>query len=76
MKLRLEYQNYDTNVQQYNWFHKIQDHLRMIVAPDQTIILCLQIFLGHRTLSSIDQKVLMDCTGLWSQMVLDHISSY
>ena len=33
-----------------------QDHLRMNVAPDQTIILVLQIFLDHRSLSSIDQK--------------------
>ena len=36
-----------------------QDHLRMNVAPDQTIILGLQIFLDHRSLSSIDQKILM-----------------
>ena len=31
----------------------------MNVAPDQTIILGLQIFLGHRSLSSIDLKILM-----------------
>ena len=31
----------------------------MNVAPDQTIILGLQIFLDHRSLSSIGQKVLM-----------------
>ena len=36
-----------------------QDHLRMNVVPDQTIILGLQIFLDHRSLSSIDQKILM-----------------
>ena len=28
-----------------------QDHLRMNVAPDQTIIIGLHIFLGHRSLS-------------------------
>ena len=33
-----------------------QDHLRMNVAPDQTIILGLQILLDHRSLSSIDKK--------------------
>ena len=33
--------------------------LRMNVAPNQTIILGLQIFLDHRSLSSIDQKILM-----------------
>ena len=33
-----------------------QDHLRMNVAPDQTIILGPQIFLDHRSFSSIDQK--------------------
>ena len=32
---------------------------RMNVAPDQTIILGLQIFLDHRSLSSIGQKILM-----------------
>ena len=32
-----------------------QDHLRMNVAQDQTIILGLQIFLDHRSLSSIGQ---------------------
>ena len=31
----------------------------MDVAPDQKIILGLQIFLDHRSLSSIDQKLLM-----------------
>ena len=36
-----------------------QDHLRMNVAPGQTIILDLQIFLDHRSLSSIGQKILM-----------------
>ena len=36
-----------------------QDYLRMNVAPDQTIILGLQTFLDHRSLSSIDQKILM-----------------
>ena len=30
---------------------------RMNVAPDQTIILGLQIFLDHRSLSSIGQKI-------------------
>ena len=29
-------------------FERKQDHLRMKVAPDQTIILGLQIFLDHR----------------------------
>ena len=38
---------------------KEQDHLMMNLAPDQTIILGLQIFLDHRSLSSIDQKNLM-----------------
>ena len=33
-----------------------QDHLRMNLAPDRTIILGLQIFLDHRSLSSIYQK--------------------
>ena len=32
---------------------------RMNVATDQTIILGLQIFLDHRSLSSINQKILM-----------------
>ena len=32
----------------------------MNVAPDQTIILGLQIFLDNRSLSSIDQKILED----------------
>ena len=36
-----------------------QDHLRMNVAPNQTIILGLQIFLNHRSLSSINQKILI-----------------
>ena len=36
-----------------------QDHLRMNVAPDQTIILGRQIILDHRSLSSLDQKILM-----------------
>ena len=31
----------------------------MNVAPDQTIILGLEIFLDHRSLSSIDQEILM-----------------
>ena len=35
------------------------DHPRMNVAPDQTIVLCQQIILDHRSLSSIDQKILM-----------------
>ena len=38
---------------------KEQDHLRMNVAPDQTIIQGLQIFLDHRSSSSIGQKILM-----------------
>ena len=38
---------------------KKQDQLRMNLAPDQTIILSLQIFLDHRSLSSIDQKILV-----------------
>ena len=36
-----------------------QDHLRMNIAPDQTIIFGIQIFLDHRSLSLIDQKILM-----------------
>ena len=36
-----------------------QDHLRMNVAPDRTIILGLQIVLDHRSLSSKGQKILM-----------------
>ena len=36
-----------------------QDHLMMNVAPDQTIILSLQIFLDYKSLSSIDKKILM-----------------
>ena len=35
-----------------------QDHLRMNIAPDQTIILGRQIVLDHRSLSSIGQKIL------------------
>ena len=42
---------------------KEQDHLMMNVARDQTIILGLQIFLDHRSLSSIDQKILMRALG-------------
>ena len=33
-----------------------QDNLRMNVAPDQTIILGLQFFLYHRSLSSIGER--------------------
>ena len=40
-------------------FKRKQDHLRMNVAPDQTIILGLQIFSDHRSLSLINQKILM-----------------
>ena len=36
-----------------------QDHLRRNVAPDQTIILDRQIFIDHRSLSSIGQNILM-----------------
>ena len=36
-----------------------QDHLMMNVAPDQTTILSLQIFLDYRSQSSIDKKILM-----------------
>ena len=43
---------------------KKQDHLRMNIAPDQTIILGIQIFLDHRSLSLIDQKILMTPGGL------------
>ena len=35
---------------------KEQDHLRMNVSPDQTIILGLQIFLDHRSSRTIDQR--------------------
>ena len=41
------------------WFDVKQDHLKMNVAPDQTIIVGLQIFLDHRLLSSIGQKIMM-----------------
>ena len=37
-----------------------QDHLRMNIAQDQTIILGIQIFLDHRSLSLIDQTNLND----------------
>ena len=40
-------------------FLKKQDHLRMNIAPHQTIILGLQIFSDHRSLISIGQKILM-----------------
>ena len=43
---------------------KKQDHLRMNVAPDQIIILGVWIFLDHRSLSLIDQKILMTPGGL------------
>ena len=43
-----------------------QDH-RMNVAPDQTIILDLEIFLDHRSLSSTDQKIMM--TPLLYQLI-------
>ena len=36
-----------------------QDHQRMNVAPNPSIILGLQIFLDHISLSSIDQNILM-----------------
>ena len=50
-------------------FARKQDHLRMNVAPDQTITLGQQIFLDHRSLSSIDQKII-----LGPQIFLDHRS--
>ena len=53
-------------------FHVKQDHLRMNVASDQTIILSLQIFLDHRSLSSIDQKILMTLPA--PQII--HLKSY
>ena len=37
-----------------------QDHLRMNVSLDQTIIFGWQIFLDHRSLSSIGQKIFID----------------
>ena len=37
---------------------KKQHHLRMRVAPAQTIILGLQIFFDQRSSSSIDQNIL------------------
>ena len=37
----------------------------IIVAADQTIILGLEIFLDHRSLSSIDQKNLDDTGWDW-----------
>ena len=46
-----------------HWKPKVpakQDHIRMNVAPDQTIILGLQIYLDHRSLSSIDKRNLDD----------------
>ena len=47
---------------EYDWKMK-QDHLRMNVAPDRTIILGLQIVLDHRSLSSIGRKILMILPG-------------
>ena len=45
----------------------------MNVAPDQTIILGLQIFLDHKSLSSIGQKILIKLiSGL--QIFLGHRS--
>ena len=41
------------------WIIILQDHLRSNEAPDQTIILGLQIVWDHRSLSSIGQKILM-----------------
>ena len=38
----------------------------MIVAPDQTIILGLEIFLDHKSLGSIDPKILMALDALSS----------
>ena len=55
---------------------KEQDHLRMNVAPDQTIILSLQTFLDHRSLSSkknldeIRKVVLEGCPSQVSQPIL------
>ena len=40
------------------------------LAPDQTIILGLQIFLDHRSLSSIDQNILMTTFWLHSDLNL------
>ena len=47
-----------------------QNHLRMNVAPDQTIILDLQIFLDHRSLSSKDQNI------LWSEFKRGNLPSF
>ena len=61
-------QGFSTREPQWGWsrrteFHwqldSEQDHLRMNVAPDQTIMLGQQIFLDHRLLSSIGQKIMM-----------------
>ena len=54
---------------------KEQDHLRMNVAPDQTIIQGLQIFLDHRSSSSIGQKILMILPPPPSQSPLFDLSS-
>ena len=51
----------------------------MNVAPDQTIVLGLQIFLDHRSLSSINQKVLMTPPSeTWSspKMLPVHVELY
>ena len=42
----------------------------MNVAPDQTIILDLQIFLDHRSLSSKDQNI------LWSEIERENLPSF
>ena len=44
----------------FQCYNKLQqDHLRMNVAPNRTIIIGLQIVLDYRSLSSIGQKILM-----------------
>ena len=42
----------------------------MNVAPDQTIILGLEIFLDHKSLSLIDQKILVALDALKSCWVI------
>ena len=65
------------------WMWYQQAHLRMNIAPDQTIILGVKIFLDHRPLSSIDQEIffckkslsvlLSFCLPVYYLVILVHI---
>ena len=48
----------------------------MNVAPDQTIILGLQIFLDHRSLSSIDQEILYHLVAKETGNSADVVTKY